>query len=125
LISGSFCRSCRKITRFGARASPALTEDFMKSALLKGALSLTAFLAISAATRSASAAILLSDNFDGYADQASFQAAWPNVAPQPSGTLTSAQFVSASNSIQNVATTVAASAMRNGRSFLESGNPSA
>jgi hypothetical protein len=63
------------------------------------------------------ATVLLFDNFDGYADQAAFQAAWSPIGT--SGTLTDALSVSAPNSI-NFATT----AQRNQRSFTESGNPS-
>ena len=69
----------------------------------------------------ANAAILLQDNFDGYADQAAFNAAWPNVAtPNVSGTLSNLQAVSAPNSV-NYQTT----AQRNERTFAESGTPTA
>src|SRR6185436_21016480 len=69
----------------------------------------------------ASAAILLSDNFDSYADQAAFNAAWPNVAsPNARGTLTNLQAVSLPNSV-NYQT----SAQRNERTFTESGTPTA
>lgn len=62
------------------------------------------------------AQVLLNDNFDGYADQTAFVAAWPQVGATTSGTLTSLQSVSAPNSINYAAT-----AQRNGRSFTESG----
>ena len=69
----------------------------------------------------AGAAILLSDDFDGYADQAAFNSAWPAVAsPGVSGTLTTAQAVSLPNSV-NFQT----SAQRNERAFAESGTPTA
>jgi hypothetical protein len=71
---------------------------------------------------SADAAILLQDNFDGYADQAAFEAAWP-VVTAPSGTLSTAQSVTAPNSIHYAANT--ANVQRNQRLFTESGNPSA
>jgi hypothetical protein len=76
---------------------------------------------------SAKAAILLSDDFDGYADQAAFDAAWPAVSPQPSGVLSTTQFVSPTNAIFNrsTLTTEGALAPRNQRSFAESGTPSA
>ncbi|MEX2138044.1 MAG: PEP-CTERM sorting domain-containing protein [Pirellulales bacterium] len=61
---------------------------------------------------------LLQDSFDGYADQAAFQAVWTTIGATPSGTLTSSQSVSAPNSI-NYAT----AAQRNERSFAESGLP--
>jgi len=66
---------------------------------------------------------LLNDNFDGYANQAAFLAAWPVVGTLPSGVLTNSQSITAPNSIFNVGTAVAAEAMRNQRSFAESGNP--
>jgi MYXO-CTERM domain-containing protein len=73
------------------------------------------------AVPSAKAAILLSDNFDSYADQAAFNAAWPNVAtPNVSGTLSTLQAVSLPNSV-NYQT----SAQRNERTFAESGTPTA
>jgi len=65
------------------------------------------------------ATVLLFDNFDGYADQAAFQAAWSPIGTTASGTLTDALSVSAPNSI-NFATT----AQRNERAFAESGDPS-
>jgi len=73
------------------------------------------------AVPSAKAAILLQDNFDSYADQAAFNAAWPNVAsPNVSGTLTNAQAVSLPNSV-NYQTV----AQRNEHTFTESGTPTA
>ncbi len=60
----------------------------------------------------------MQDSFDGYADQAAFQAVWTPIGATPSGTLTNGQSVSAPNSI-NFAT----AAQRNERSFIESGLP--
>lgn len=71
------------------------------------------------------AQVLVNENFDGYADQAAFQAAWPVVGALPSGALSTAQSVSGPNSIFNVGTTVATDAMRNSFSFTESGAASA
>jgi hypothetical protein len=64
------------------------------------------------------AALIVSDNFDSYANQAAFDAVWAPITA--GGTLTSAQSVSAPNSI-GYATT----AQRNGRTTTETGNPSA
>ena len=64
------------------------------------------------------AALIVSDNFDGYANQAAFDAVWAPITA--GGTLTSALSVSAPNSI-GYATT----AQRNGRTTAETGNPSA
>ena len=68
---------------------------------------------------SANAAVLLSDNFDGYADQAAFNAVWP-AQVGTGGTLSTLQFLSSPNSVNFPLT-----AQRNGRSYTESGNPSA
>jgi hypothetical protein len=84
---------------------------------------LVAIVALSVSSR-ASATLLLQDGFDGYANQAAFQANWGVVGTLPSGTLSTAQSVSAPNSIRNVGTTVATAAERNQRSFTESGLPS-
>lgn len=67
-----------------------------------------------------SAQVLVDENFDGYADQAAFQAAWPPIGATASGTLSSLLSASAPNSI-NYATT----AQRNERSFTESGTVTA
>jgi hypothetical protein len=80
---------------------------------------ITAFAAAAALALAApqtNAQVLLSDNFDGYADQSAFVAAWPQVGATASGTLSSLQASSLPNSI-NYATT----AQRNERSFAESG----
>lgn len=66
---------------------------------------------------SSHAALLVNDNFDGYANQAAFEAVWAPIGT--SGTLVSDLSVSPPNSI-NFATT----AQRNELSFTESGNPS-
>lgn len=82
-----------------------------------------AIFALAALDHEASAAVLLQDNFDSYADQAAFEAVWPaGGGTVTSGTLTSAQSVSAPNSIGYSATPAT---QRNDRSFAESGTPSA
>lgn len=81
-------------------------------------------LAIASIGTFANAAILLQDNFDSYADQAAFQAAWPAVGAQPSGTLSTAQAASSPNSVLIGLGTATADSPRNGRSFAESGLPS-
>jgi hypothetical protein len=82
---------------------------------------LAAMIALVSAS-SSNAAILLQDNFDGYANQAAFEAAWP-IVTAPSGTLSTAQSVSAPNSIHYAANTT--NVQRNQRLFTETGNPSA
>jgi hypothetical protein len=62
---------------------------------------------------------LLSDNFDSYANQAAFQAAWPATVGT-GGTFSTLQAASAPDSVNFPLT-----AQRNDRSFAESGNPSA
>ncbi len=93
----------------------------MKKLILSGIATLGCALAPSLGQ----AQLLVNENFDGYADQAAFQAAWPVVGALPSGTLTPAQAVSAPNSIFNVGTTTAAAAMRNQHTFTETGVASA
>ena len=68
---------------------------------------------------SAQAATLLTDNFDSYANQAAFQAAWPATVGT-GGTLSTLQAASAPNSVNFPLT-----AQRNDRTFAESGNPAA
>ena len=68
----------------------------------------------------ANGAMIVSDNFDSYADTAAFAAAWPAVSPQPTGTIVTDRFVSSPNSVHNVGTAATASAERNGKSFAES-----
>lgn len=66
------------------------------------------------------AQVFLSDNFDGYANQAAFEAAWTpigSVAPL-SGTLTSDQFVSPGNSIR-IDGTLTSNQQRNRRTFTD------
>ncbi|MEO6436381.1 MAG: PEP-CTERM sorting domain-containing protein [Tepidisphaeraceae bacterium] len=78
-------------------------------------------LSVSLLAGTAPAAILIQDNFDSYATQAAFVAAWPVVSTSvPSGTLSTVQASSVPQSI-NQATT----AQRNQRAFTESGTPSA
>ncbi len=87
----------------------------MKFAPLLLALSLSLTLAAAA-----SATVVLSDNFDGYADQAAFQVAWPaigTVAPT-SAVLSTAQSVSPTQSIQ-VPGTATSSQSRNRRTFTD------
>jgi hypothetical protein len=70
---------------------------------------------------------LLQDNFESYADQASFQAAWPVVSPQPSGTWSTNQSSSPTHSVQSPAVTTAQGntvAARNFRTFTPT-NPTA
>ena len=62
-------------------------------------------LVLSAWAGSAKAAILLQDNFDGYANQAAFAAAWPasgsgTTTAGTSGTLSTVQAFSAPNSVR-------------------------
>ncbi len=83
-----------------------------------GVTTALAFTTFALSTES-SASLLLLDNFDGYADQTAFLAAWP-AAIGSGGTLSTLQSVSAPNSV-NFPTT----AQRNDRSFPESGNPAA
>src|SRR5687768_13307602 len=64
------------------------------------------------------ATVLLEDNFDGYADQAAFVAAWPQDGAVASGTLSNVQADSIPFSI-NFATT----AQRNQRTFAETLEP--
>ncbi|MEX2309031.1 MAG: PEP-CTERM sorting domain-containing protein [Pirellulales bacterium] len=74
----------------------------------------------------AQAATILFDNFDTYADQAAFQAAWPpigTVAPI-SADLSTAQSVTAPNSVE-VDGTATSSQQRNQRIFGETGTGSA
>jgi hypothetical protein len=71
----------------------------------------------------ASAVLVLDDNFDSYANQAAFQAAWPAIGSSttnPSALLSTTQSASAPNSI-NVPGTLANNEYRNRRSFGESG----
>lgn len=66
----------------------------------------------------AEAAIVLADNFDSYADQTAFLAAWPAQVGS-GGTLSTATFTSAPNAVSFPLT-----AQRNGRLFPEAGVPS-
>jgi hypothetical protein len=70
----------------------------------------------------ARAATILSDNFDGYADQAAFQAAWPAIGTDttfPSGLLQSTNSLSSPNAVQNPAESTTNNRYRNRRSFSE------
>jgi hypothetical protein len=89
----------------------------MKLKHVLGSFSLLAAGLISSAPAST---IHLNDNFDGYANQAAFQAAWPAIAgtaPQ-SAELSTAQAVSAPNSIR-VPGTATTGQSRNRRSFAD------
>ena len=77
-------------------------------------------LAVLGGLSSANAAVILQDNFDGYANQAAFEAAWTpigTVAPI-SAELSSAQSVSPSNSIRTPGTATTGQ-NRNRRSFAD------
>jgi hypothetical protein len=68
------------------------------------------------------AATILSDNFDGYADQAAFQAAWPAIGTDttfPSALLQSTNSVSSTNAIQTPGEANTNNRYRNRRSFSE------
>src|SRR5690348_6243828 len=68
------------------------------------------------------AQVVVNDNFDGYANQAAFEAAWSPIgtlAPL-SGTLTTEQSVSAGNSIK-IDGTASNGQQRNRRTFAETG----
>jgi len=81
---------------------------------------LGAAIAIAASASAAQGAVLLSDNFDGYADQAAFEASWPaigTVAPI-SAVLSTTQSVSAPKSIQAPGTATTGQ-NRNRKSFAE------
>ncbi len=68
----------------------------------------------------ASAVFVLSDNFDSYANQAAFEAAWPAIGTTAplSGVLSTTQASSSPNSIYNPGTTTG-SQSRNRRAFSE------
>lgn len=85
-----------------------------KSLFIASALSLTI---VPLASR---AQVFLSDNFDGYANQAAFEVAWPAIAgtAPTSGTLTSDQFVSPGNSI-GIAGTATSGQQRNRATFAD------
>lgn len=79
-----------------------------------------AALIVGGSVSGAHAGLILSDNFDGYADQAAFEAAWTpigTVVPK-SGVLSTAQSSSSPQSIQ-VPGTATSSQYRNQRSFTE------
>jgi hypothetical protein len=90
----------------------------MKFTKTHAALAAVSLITLAAAAKPASGAILLSDNFDSYADQAAFNVAWPAIGT--SGTLSTTQSVTAPNSIHN-----STAAHRNQATFTESGTPSA
>jgi hypothetical protein len=66
------------------------------------------------------ATVVFSDNFDGYANQAAFQASWTPVGAQPTATLSTAQSVSAPKSVNVSAGSTTAVAQRNEKSFTAS-----
>jgi hypothetical protein len=72
----------------------------------------------------AGAQVILFDNFDGYANQAAFEATWVPIGTlPPSALLSTEQAVSVSNSIKVPGNAVASpdTAYRNRRTFIESG----
>lgn len=71
----------------------------------------------------AQGAPIFKDDFDSYANQAAFQAAWPVVGTQPTGTLSTEQSVSPTNSVRIEAPVAGSTpaAQRNTRSFPETG----
>jgi hypothetical protein len=88
-----------------------------------------ALVAVISGLPAADAAVILSDNFDGYANQAAYEAAWPAIGTtadvsKKSAQLSSAQSVSAPNSVHVPVSTTATASLteyRNRRSFAESG----
>jgi hypothetical protein len=90
--------------------------------LTKSVLLSSALVSLVWASR-ASAAVIMEDNFDGYADQGAFDAVWGVVGALPSGVLSTTQSDTPPNSIHNVGTTVNAEANRNQRLFDETGFP--
>jgi hypothetical protein len=86
---------------------------------------LTAAIIVALGLSTANAAIILSDKFDTYADQAAFQAAWP-IAPgaTSSADLSTAQSKSPPNSIEIDGNATTNNLQRNQRIFAETGNVS-
>ncbi|MGB7157645.1 MAG: PEP-CTERM sorting domain-containing protein [Tepidisphaeraceae bacterium] len=88
---------------------------------------LLAVMVVAGLSSAANAAVVFSDNFDGYANQAAFQAAWPSIATtvdttKQNGTLSSTLSVSAPNSVHIPVSTTAVSTsteFRHRRSFAE------
>ena len=72
----------------------------------------------------ARAAVIFSDNFDGYADQPAFDAVWTAQNTVGNGILSNAQSVSAPNSV-SIPTNAAVATRRAGLSHAESGTVSA
>jgi hypothetical protein len=87
---------------------------------MKIRITLSAAFLVGGISTVAQAAIIVSDNFDSYANQAAFEAAWPPIGTTApiSGVLSTAQASSAPNSIQGPGTTVNAQ-YRNQRIFAE------
>lgn len=91
---------------------------------MRKASALLALATLASFATNAPAIVVLQDNFDGYADQAAFQAAWPAIGTSvtnPSALLSTTQSVSSPNSIR-VPGTVASNEYRNRRSFAETGS---
>jgi hypothetical protein len=86
---------------------------------MKKLLALAAVALATVSANHASATVVLSDNFDSYANNAAFLSAWPATIGV-GGVLSTAQAATAPNSI-NFGT----AALRNDRSYTETGNPSA
>jgi hypothetical protein len=84
---------------------------------------LTAAILVALGLSTANAAIILSDKFDTYADQAAFQAAWTpigTVAPQ-SADLSTTQAKSSPNSVEIDGESTTNGKQRNQRTFAETG----
>ncbi len=102
----------------------------LRSAWLKAACAGVMFALVGAG--SAKAAVLLNDNFDGYANQTALQAAWPTIATTTDTTkqniqLSTAQAQSTTNSVYVPVSTTATSTSteyRNRRSFSETSTQS-
>jgi len=71
-------------------------------------------------TAGSQAALIVNDNFDSYANQAAYDAAWPSASTVGNGVLSTAQSVSSPNSVL-----IGTTGTRSGQSFSEIGNPSA
>lgn len=90
--------------------------------LIPTIIAFTVLFGISVKNLHAADVVLLSDNFDSYADSTAFSNVWNEVLTgKVTGTLTNATNVSAPNSVSYDTT----GTQRNGRSFAESGLPAA
>jgi hypothetical protein len=71
-------------------------------------------------TAGSRAALIVNDNFDSYANQAAYDAAWPSASTVGNCVLSTTQAQSAPNSVL-----IGTTGTRSGQSFSEIGNPSA